>query len=154
MRKSFNTILLSLFLLVFFVVPAFGVDYYPNRDHSGTVGKSNRVWLTGYFDYMNAGVLTGGVATTHAYAAAAVWTLSATERKSMFLTVSSGNANTGIIAPATTGRIYVVRNTTAYTITIYNSDSGGTGVSIASGKTAVVWFNGTYYMRLTADATN
>ena len=124
----------------------------PNKSHKGTVGTSARIWRAGYFDFMLAGNTIGAIAT-HAYAAAADWTLSATELASTLLVVSSGSGAVNIVAAATTGAIYFVRNTMSYAATIIYT-SGGTGVEIASGKTAVVMYNGSAYVRVTADATH
>lgn len=88
---------------------------------------------------------------THNYGGAhADWTLSASEQKSSTLIVTNADAAVAIIAPASAGYRYTVRNTSGQTVTI--KKSGGTGVQIANGKTAIVEYIGSDYVRITADA--
>lgn len=88
---------------------------------------------------------------THNYGGAhADWTLSASEQKSSTLIVTNADAAVSIIAPASAGYRYTVRNTSGQTVTI--KKSGGTGVQIANGKTAIVEYIGSDYVRITADA--
>ena len=88
--------------------------------------------------------------TTHDYgAAAADWTLSAAEMKATLLTVSNASGAANIIAPNTSGKVYIVVNGSGQAITI--KKSGGTGVAVATTKTATVIHNGTDYIRVTAD---
>jgi len=95
---------------------------------------------------------TYGIASVHNYAAAADWEMSTSEAKLLLLTTSSGNATANIIAPDVSGRLFVVRNARDYNVVI--KKSGGTGVTIASNKTAVVIHNGSDYIRVTADQTH
>jgi len=78
--------------------------------------------------------------------------MSTSEAKLLLLTTSSGNATANIIAPDVSGRLFVVRNARDYNVVI--KKSGGTGVTIASNKTAVVIHNGSDYIRVTADQTH
>jgi hypothetical protein len=93
------------------------------------------------------------IAATHAYALAEDWVLSAADMLCSLLVTSSGSGDANIIeSGGVSGRIRIVRNGAAGTVTI--KESGQTGVSIATGKTAVVMHNGTDYIRVTADATH
>lgn len=69
------------------------------------------------------------------------------------LTGTVDTTGAAIIAPVpatNTSRRYVVRNGTAQAITV--KKNGGTGVAIAAGKTAIVAYIGTDYVRVTGDA--
>jgi len=93
------------------------------------------------------------LAATHVYALAEDWVLSAAEMLCALLITDSGSGDANIIeSGGVAGRIRVVRNGANGTVTI--KESGETGVSIATGKTAVVMHNGTDYIRVTADATH
>lgn len=81
------------------------------------------------------------------------WTLSATEAKSVLLTLSSGSGTPSIVdAFSSGGAIKIVRNAANIAVTL--KMSGQTGVSVGSGKTAVLINSGTDYVRVTADATH
>lgn len=80
------------------------------------------------------------------------WELSATEAKSLLLTASSGSGTPSIIAPSTSGKVYMFRNGAGVAITLKRS--GATGISVASGKTAILMDNGTDYVRITADVAH
>ena len=102
------------------------------------------------------GNLTGSVinnnVATHSYASGhADWTLSATEKKALVLSVTLADAGANIIAPAE-NRMYILKNGSGQTITI--KKSAGTGIAVANGKTAVVYYDGSDYARATADATH
>ncbi len=81
------------------------------------------------------------------------YTLSSTEKKARLLVAASADQAANIIGPAE-NRQYVLRNASGQTITI--KKSGGTGVAVANGKTAVVMYSSTVadYVRVTADATH
>ena len=102
--------------------------------------------------------LTGDVISpadaAHDYAAGhADWILSASEKKAALLVVTNADGAANIIVPAE-NRQYTVRNASGQAITI--KKSGGTGVPIANGKTAVVRYSSSVadYVRVTADATH
>lgn len=100
------------------------------------------------------GDLTSNDDAAHDYAAGHVdWTLSASEKKASLLIPSGSDAAANIIGPDE-NREYVVRNTTDYNIVI--KADGGTGVTIATDKTAVVKYSSSLedYVRVTADATH
>ena len=78
------------------------------------------------------------------------WTLSAGEQGSLILTTTNTATDADIIAPATEGKVYVVVNSTGGNITI--KAAGQSGITVATTKTAIVWCNGTDYVRMTDDA--
>lgn len=91
---------------------------------------------------------------THDYGAAhADWTLSATEKKARTLIVTNADAAANIIVPAEK-REYFLRNASGQAITV--KKSGGTGVAVANGKTAIVKYSNSVgdVIRVTADATH
>ena len=88
-------------------------------------------------------------ASSHDYLGAhADWTLSSSEKQSKLLVVTNANGGANIIAPAE-NRDYIVSNGSGQAITI--KKAAGTGITIADGKVAEVFYNGTDYARLTAD---
>lgn len=104
------------------------------------------------------GNLTGSVinnnVAAHSYSSGhADWTLSATEKKALILSVTLADAGANIIGPAE-NRVYYVRNGSGQAITI--KKAGGTGITVANGKTAKVAYSNadSDYIRLTADATH
>jgi len=99
-------------------------------------------------------VTAGKVAvSSKAFTAGEDWELSATEAKSTILVVSSGSGTPSIVDQyVSAGTVKLFRNASNVAVTI--KASGGTGVSVASGKTAVVMCVGTDYVRATADATH
>ena len=76
-------------------------------------------------------------------------TLDDTQKKAAILVVSASNTSKAIIAPAENRAYWVVNGDVTNAVKI--KCSGKTGVSIATGKTALVYFNGTDYAKLTAD---
>jgi len=97
----------------------------------------------------------GVMATPHNYVAHADWTLSTAEAAYLLLVTSSGdgtNSNIVVYPTPTAGKMYVVRNGSVQNNII--KPSGGTGITIASGKTASVIFWGSDFIRVTADATH
>ena len=100
-------------------------------------------------------VTYGVTATQHDYTAHEDWTLSTTEATYLLLVTSSGDgtdSNIVVYPTPSNGQLYVVRNGSVQNNVI--KPSGGTGITIASGKTASVIFWGTDFIRVTADATH
>jgi len=118
------------------------------------VGKATTDTLTN--KTLTAPVITTADVTfavsSNVFAAGEDWTLSASELKSLLLTVTSGSGTPSIIAPSTSGKVYILRNAALVNVTLKRN--GGTGIAVASGKTAVLMDNGTDYIRVTADATH
>lgn len=77
-------------------------------------------------------------------------TLTAAQAKAEILEVTVGHAANCIIAPATLGKKYWVVNNHA-TLAAGIKVAAGVAVSVAAQKKALVYYNGTNYIRLTAD---
>ena len=86
------------------------------------------------------------------------YTLSAAEALCNILVVTGSPSGQSIIAPTLTktdtGLLYTVRNAGSDSAAVKIKASGQTGVSIATGKTAEVYFLTDDYVRKTGDATN
>jgi hypothetical protein len=89
---------------------------------------------------------------SHSYASAAAdWTLTAAEAKCRYLKVTLASAAVNAIIPAaSTGKEFVVVNGSGQALTV--KAPTGTGITVASGKAAIVYFDGTNVVRVTADA--
>lgn len=97
-------------------------------------------------------VVNWGV-SSNTFVAGEDWTLSSAEAKSVLLVLASGSGTPSIVdAYSSTGAIKIIRN--AANVAVTTKMSGQTGVSIASGNTAVLINSGTDYVRVTADATH
>lgn len=122
-------------------------------DSDGKItGSSFEGDLTGNVTGDLAGGVTFPASTGIDFAGAhADYTLDTAERKSLFLSVTNADAAANIIAPAA-NRMYIIKNASGQAITI--KKTGGTGVAIANGKTAVVVYGGADYIRVTPDSTN
>lgn len=136
------------------------IDNVNMRDSSGT--ERTTIDTDGYLYQRNtkvttpaadlnfiSGLTTNTTVVTHSYASAhADWTLSATEKLATQLICTNADAGANIVAPAE-NRIYWIYNNSGQTITI--KKAAGTGVAIATGKYAGVYYNGTDYAKLTPD---
>jgi len=105
------------------------------------------------------GAVIGGAAdndlrlgsATHDYSAGTTaWTLSASEAKATYLSVSNAGGAADIVAPDTAGKFFALYNGSGQTITI--KVSLGSGVAVANTKTALVYHSGSDYVRITSDA--
>ena len=84
---------------------------------------------------------------THDYgASAADWVLDSNESKATMLVCTNAGGAAKIIAPATEGKMYIVKNNSGQTITIKTASS--TGVMVANGKTATVVYYDTDFIKL------
>lgn len=99
---------------------------------------------------LTAPALTMGAATIDFAAGHADYTLSATEIKAFVLKAISADAGANIIVPLTAGKMFVLNNVSGQAITMIGSS--GTGIAVASTKTAIVMADGTNVIRITADA--
>ena len=153
--KRIFLIVFAVLLLCAFSAQAAEV-YAPGQNGTGTIGKSDRYWGKGYFKEVITGNFSPAIATI---AMTAVdYTLSAAEALCNILIVTGSPSGQAIIAPtiATSGvsRLYTVRNAGGDSAAVTIKKTAGTGVEIATGKTAKVFWSGTDYVRETADATN
>lgn len=79
-------------------------------------------------------------------------TLDAAQAKCAILEVTTGHATNAIIAPAVSGKMYFIKNNDEATAVLIKAADGAAPVTIAAEKAALVYCNGTEYVRLTADA--
>ena len=88
----------------------------------------------------------------HDYAAGVVdWILSAAEAKKRFLIVTNASGVVNAVIPAAQNfKEFVVLNTSGFALTV--KAPTGTGIVIATTKVAIVYFDGTNILRVTADA--
>lgn len=99
---------------------------------------------------LTAPALTMGVSTIDFASGHADYTLSAAEIKTFVLKAISADASANIIVPLTAGKIFVLNNVSTQQVTMIGAT--GTGIAVASTKTAMVMSDGTNVIRLTADA--
>jgi len=99
---------------------------------------------------LTAPALTMGVSSIDFASGHADYTLSAAEIKSFVLHPISADADANIIVPLTAGKMFTVINTSGQAITVKGAT--GTGIAIASTKTAIVMSDGTNVVRITTDA--
>jgi len=117
-------------------------------------------WVVGgQLEIEDGGYITGFALKVADIAMTGVdYTLSAAEALCNILVVTGSPSGQAIIAPSITGtgvsRLYTVRNAGSDSGTVTLKKSGGTGVAVAAGKTAEVYWLGTDYVRKTADATH
>lgn len=81
-------------------------------------------------------------------------TLLSTEYEAVILDFGTGTALTAtrnVVVPLTAGAMWIVRNATNGAQSIQVIGASGTGVTIANGKTAIVFCDGTNIVRVTAD---
>ncbi|WP_048817969.1 hypothetical protein [Desulforamulus hydrothermalis] len=67
----------------------------------------------------------------------------------MLLMATNAGGAANIIAPDRPGLLYAVNNKSGQIITV--KKSGGTGATVAAGKTAMVMHNGTDYIKITGE---
>lgn len=90
---------------------------------------------------------------SHNFATTATkWTLSSDEALCFFLIASNANGAATIDAPDVAGTMFVLRNGSGQSLTLMKS--GGTGIAVANAKSALLYHNGTDYVRATADQTH
>lgn len=89
---------------------------------------------------------------TFAFPTDANYTVSADRYRCPVLSITAGVISTGrsIILPLTAEAVYFVTNNTAQTVTFIGAS--GTGVAVATTKSAIIRCDGTNYIRITADA--
>ncbi len=90
-----------------------------------------------------------GIASRDYQAAVADWILSTQESRCLLLVATNAGGTANIIAPDKPGLLYAVNNKSGQIITI--KKPGGTGVAIATGKTAQVMHNGTDYIKISGE---
>lgn len=113
----------------------------------------------GTVDIESGGAITGfAQKVADIVMAGADYTLSATEATCNILNVTGSPSGYAIIAPSISvsgvSRLYTVRNAGGDSANVTIKKSAGTGVTIATGTTAEVYWLSTDYVRKTADATH
>lgn len=89
--------------------------------------------------------------------AVANWTLTKAQSLVTFIQVTQSPSGYSIVVPTAflrTGDLKVIRNAGGDSAAVTIKPYGGTGISVAAGKTAIVMYNGSDYVRVTADATH
>jgi hypothetical protein len=108
------------------------------------------------FEQAPKGLFYPFIVKAHSYANGhADWTLDETENKAGVLVVTLADQAANIIADGSMdGRKFWLRNVSGAAITL--KVSGGTGIAVANGKTALLMYLASAgdYVRLTADQTH
>lgn len=127
-----------------------------------SVDSSGNVYVAGTLTASTPALTTPDISygvTAHAISATETWTMTAAEEKTSLLVITSGSAGTTTVSiypsgitTCTNGRVYWIRNASNNSVVIKRS--GGTGVTVASSKTAGVFCYSNDFYRLSADATH
>lgn len=134
--------------------PSLRVELLNTGTNAGTWGNTTNDNFSTVFDAAIAGYITVTVIAANqalTYVNGPTSTASANEsvRAALNLTTSTG-ADFAVYAPPVS-KLYVIKNSSSYTATIYNSTvignttAAGTGVAIPAGKTMAVWSDGTNF---------
>jgi hypothetical protein len=154
--KNFLIAFLVVLLIAIMAAVSFAADpTYGPKVYNKQGGDELVVANGGAISVEDGGNISGlSLSITSKVLALTDWVLSAVEKLTTLLTLTSGSTGTNYIidSPGTAGRVFIIRNASNGSVTI--KENGGTGVTIATGKTAVVMHNGTDYVRVTADATH
>ena len=157
MRKK-----LSIFFVILFLFAAGTVCVADDTHRTGTNYSTSggEKWVVGgTLDVESGGYITGfSLKIADIVMTGVDYTLSAAEALCNILVVTGSPSGQAIIAPSITGtgvsRLYTVRNAGSDSGTVTLKKSAGTGVDVATGKTAEVYWLSTDYVRKTADATH
>ena len=117
---------------------------------SGTWGDTVNNGITEYVNIAIAGTLTfsgdGAITLANTTGSASATNIGSTTAQYMVIQVTGTLTGTKTITAPSYSKIYLVDNTTAtYGVTF--KASGQTGVTIAAGEKAFVYFNGTDYVK-------
>ena len=155
MKKLILTILILLLASVGWAADA----TYQTKVYKDSGGDRQVVASGGEIMIEQDGILTGLTLKVASIVMAGVdYTLSTAEALCNILVVTGSPSGQSIIAPTLTtsgaSLLYTVRNAGGDSGTVTIKATGQTGVDIATGKTAEVYFLTDDYVRKTADATN
>ncbi len=145
MKKILSTVFLVILLLVLVLAVAAAPAAAADRENL-SVGR-----LTITKDIVGAAYCS----VSKVMVAVTDWTLTKAQALCKYIDLTASGSGDSVIVPTAFLRANdekVVRNGTDSTVTF--KKYGGTGVSIASGKTATIRYNGSDYVRVTADATH
>ena len=134
--------------------PSLRAELISNGTQAGTWGSTTNDNLSTVFDAAIAGYITVAALSANqalTYVNGPTSTASANEsiRAVLNLTTST-SADFAVYAPPVS-KLYVIKNSSSYTATIYNSTvignttAAGTGVAIPAGKIVTVWSDGTNF---------
>lgn len=138
--------------------PSLRVELLNTGTNAGTWGNTTNDNFSTVFDVAIAGYITvtalaANQALTYVNGPTATASANESVRAALNLTTSTG-ADFAVYAPPVS-KLYVVKNSSSYTATIYNSTvignttAAGTGVAIPAGKTMAVWSDGTNFTQQT-----
>jgi len=127
---------------------------------SGTWGDDVNNAVTSYLDIAISGslALTSASFTANALTIAntqgtsSATNIGATTAQYYVLRVSSLAANVTITAPSVSKTYLVVNSDATYSVTV--KASGQTGISVAAGERAIVYYNGTDYIKVTSSVVS
>ena len=122
---------------------------------SGTWGDTVNNGITEYVNIAIAGTLTfngdGAITLANTTGSASATNIGSTTAQYMVIQITGTLTATKVITGPSYSKIYLVDNTTAtYGVTF--KASGQTGVTIAAGEKAFVYFNGTDYVKTASSA--
>ena len=122
---------------------------------SGTWGDTVNNGITEYVNIAIAGTLTfngdGAITLANTTGSASATNIGSTTAQYMVIQITGTLTGTKTITAPSYSKIYLVDNTTATYGVVFKA-SGQTGVTIAAGEKAFVYFNGTDYVK-TASST-
>ena len=129
--------------------PSLRLTLITTGDQAGSWGNTTNTNLGTLLESAIAGVVTVPVTSTNQ--AFTALDGAADQARNMVIELTSAlGSNFAVYAPPVE-KTYVIRNTSAFTATIYNSTvlgniiAAGTGVGVPPGKTMTVWSNGTNF---------
>lgn len=143
-------------------------NYVEVNPTTGAVSKNITGYTPGYWRIGRAVTGTGSITTwyddrflnfakqtwllTKAFPSDANYTLTQPEAEADVISIAAGTISTtrDFIVPISFPKVWTVINKTAYSVRIIGAT--GTGITIATAKTAMVMADGTNVVRLTADA--
>lgn len=136
--------------------PSLRIELITTGTLAGTWGTTTNDNLATVLDTAIAGYITVSVtaasqALTYLNGPTSTAAANQSVRAGLSLSTTTG-ANFSVFAPPVS-KLYVIKNTSAYTATIYNSTvignttAAGTGVGIPAGQTMTVWSDGTNFMQ-------
>ena len=122
---------------------------------SGTWGDTVNNGITEYVNIAIAGTLTfngdGAITLANTTGSASATNIGSTTAQYMVIQITGTLTATKVITGPSYSKLYLVDNTTAtYGVTF--KASGQTGVTIAAGEKAFVYFNGTDYVKTASSA--
>lgn len=122
---------------------------------SGTWGDTVNNGITEYVNIAIAGTLTfsgdGAITLANTTGSASATNIGSTTAQYMVIQITGTLTGTKTITAPSYSKIYLVDNTTATYGVVFKA-SGQTGVTIAAGEKAFVYFNGTDYVKTASSA--